>query len=109
MNSHAYLERLKADGLQNYLRENDVRYVITNRPAVREYVVDFHGLVVPADEAEVVADCGVREQYRAFKLWRVKDSYYATRESKPTCASAQPSARLKPAGAILVKRATTTQ
>ena len=80
MNSHAYLECLKADGLQNYLRENDVRYVITNRPLVREYVVNFHGLVVPVGEAEVVADRGVREQYRAFKLWRVKDSYYATRE-----------------------------
>lgn len=76
MNSHAYARRLRADGLAGYLKEQGVCMVIANRPARSgEPIIDFHGLVVGRDEAELVFDLprdGINN-YTDFQLYRLVD------------------------------------
>jgi len=77
MNDYDYLERLKADGLADYLRENRIRYVITNSPIQGPEIIRQHGLVLEREDVDNMAESGVCEPYRAFVLWRVRESYFA--------------------------------
>lgn len=76
MNTYEYLEKLKAGRLGDYLKENGIRYVITNSPLSGPDVVNYHGLVLTRDDVENVAEAGNREEFQAFVLWRVRDSYF---------------------------------
>lgn len=76
VNSYAYFQRLKANELGDYLRENKIRYVITNSPLGDPYIIDYHGLVLTRDDARMVAEAGNREPFFALALWRIRDSYF---------------------------------
>jgi hypothetical protein len=86
MNSYAYLQRLKDGELTDYLRENRIKYVITNSPLKRPKLLNHHGLVLGRDEAEKMAESDNRAPYRAFVLWRIHDSYFSvpTTEEAPS-------------------------
>ena len=62
MNDYDYLDRLKANRLRGYLRENKIRYVITNSPVRGPKVIDYHGLVLTRDDLEKMAEAGNEER-----------------------------------------------
>jgi len=76
VNSYGYLDRLKADNLRTYLKDCNIRYVITTEPVDGKTLLDFHGLRLTTDDADRVADSGLRERYQSFMLWRVRKSYF---------------------------------
>ena len=79
VNSYFYLDRLKADRLADYLRDNHIKYVITTSPIDGPHVIDFHGLVVSGDDVEKMAESGLDERFQALVLWKIKESYFDCR------------------------------
>ena len=82
MQSYAYFARLKADRLGDYLRENKIRYVITNSPVEGRNLIDYHGLVLARDDAELAAASGNRVPLYALALWQIRESYFVAGQGK---------------------------
>ena len=76
VNSHAYARRLRANRLAGYLDEQGVCMIVANSADQnRDLIIDFHGLLVRRDEAEllyVVPDDGINK-YTNFQLYRLKE------------------------------------
>ena len=71
VNSWSYRERLRANALGSYLRDVRATHIIDNRESV-DPLLQYHGLVVRADQATLEADTGQTRNgavhYRLFRL-----------------------------------------
>lgn len=75
MNSYAYYARWRDRDLAGYLRQNDIRYLMTNDPIEGSKILDYRGLVVQRDQVDLVASAELTHRFQSYRLWRLRADF----------------------------------
>jgi len=74
VNTFAYARAMRANALGNYLKDNDIRFIITNASISGDYLVNFGGIQVRGDDAEEIIATTAPAPLVEFKLFRLKSA-----------------------------------
>jgi hypothetical protein len=75
MNTHQYFDLIKKRQLKDYLQDNQIRYIITNRELKKNVVFAWRGLLIKSDQATLLIEPSkhIHYDFCIFRLYKLKE------------------------------------